>query len=706
MNTPSSRTLTAKSVLFSFLGILVMTAGTAWHDGVLGGTPMVGNHMPAGAIAYLALVALGWNGLCALFRRPKYALAPGELALVAFCTLLASFPPTAGFFRYFQKTVMYPWRDLPGHPDWEADGILTRWLDPRLFPSPLPVDSPPGTAAYDRVYQGFFTGLSSGNRSIGFGEVPWGAWARPLLCWGPVVVLMSFAVISLQFILHREWSEHEQLSYPVARVFGCFTERARPGGGVPDLFRTRLFWTGALPVMFFLMLQYLSLWYPDSIPSLEYVFPNMRSWALPVTTKIPALRNLSGSGPLNGQTIFFSIIGIAYFVSTDVSFSLGAAPILLTLAMLVFTRTTGVYPPGTWVSQLRAGAYLGYSAVLLYVGRAYFRSVFSRAFRLPRRRGAAVPEPPEEAAAVLAARVFVVSAVGLVVVLAECGCSWPMAVFFALSSLAIFMVMSRIVSEAGVPYMDVGWFPGETALLLLGPGAVGPRSLAYMLFAGSGVLVRDPRECLMPYVATGLKVADDAGLRLRRLFRGALAVVLVAFAAAFVASTYFRYDSASTVDAWGERAHIYMMNDISRSLSEMRNLGVLEASDAAGALGRFALAQTTPWALAFFVAGAVLIVACCLVRFKFSRFPVHPVLFLVWGTTAGGRIWAAFLAGWFVKTLVVRFGGGGSYRKFQPLFLGLVFGELFTIGLQILIDLVYYAVHGMAPPVRFYVLPS
>jgi hypothetical protein len=93
-------------------------------------------------------------------------------------------------------------------------------------------------------------------------------------------------------------------------------------------------------------------------------------------------------------------------------------------------------------------------------------------------------------------------------------------------------------------------------------------------------------------------------------------------------------------------------------------------------------------------------------RFRFSRFPFHPVLFLVAGTYPCLNAWFSFLAGWAVKQLVVRFGGGGVYQKLKPFFVGIISGEILVIGVSLLVDFLHYAIFDTVSPVRVWFLPG
>ncbi len=699
------KALTLRSALFSLLGIFLMSALPGFHDNVCrSGTTMIGNHLPGGALAYLFFVGFAWNGLAGRISR-RLALSPKEMAVVLVATLAACFPPTAGLYRYFFRIVMLPWYYLPGHPEWAQHGLL-EGLRPDLFPAPyigagVPTPGTPEYSAYQEVYQGFFSGLATGSHWVPLPELPLRAWIRPMLAWGPLVLVVSLACISLQFLVHRQWAQHEQLSYPLAQVTSrfCWREDGRPG--VPDLFRNRLFWYGFAPVFALYMLEFLGAKYPTVFPSARQILPNLRGWWLPVRNTYPALTHAPSTWSLNGQSLFFTIVGAAYFVSTEISLTVGLSSIALGVVGVLYYRLTGSQIAGVDMELSRAGGYVGYTLILLYTGRAYFRSVFARAFGL--RRGGM---SGDDGAAVLAARVLVASFAGFVLVLCAMGMEAAVAVAFALVVLMLFFVFTRIICETGIPYLQPGWAPPRMLVLLLGPGVVGAKALA-LLYWVNVVLTQDPRECLMPYVATGAKVADDTGLRLSRVFWIAAGAVAVALCVAFFASFYTHYNAGAMTDGWSSNGAVVIpFNECARIMREMKDVGEFEPASAGTALGRLWLARPASGAVPFFAAGALLVVACSLMRFKFSKFPIHPVLFMVWGTTPAERCWWSFVVGWFCKAVVVRFGGGGVYQRLKPLFVGVISGELLFIGFQIAYGLVYLWITGTAPTFGVRALPT
>jgi len=100
-----------------------------------------------------------------------------------------------------------------------------------------------------------------------------------------------------------------------------------------------------------------------------------------------------------------------------------------------------------------------------------------------------------------------------------------------------------------------------------------------------------------------------------------------------------------------------------------------------------------------------LVTAAAAGRLRFSRWPIHPVLFLVWSTYPGFCFASSFLVGWLVKVSVTHYGGATAYQRLKPLMFGLVAGDMLGGVAPILIGLVYYLGTGELPKV-FNILPT
>lgn len=662
--------------------------------------PMVGMHMPISGFFYIFVVGFLWN-LLASKTIKSLALNAKELVVVTGMTFMGCFPPTSGLFRYFHRQLILPWYYLStgGRTEWEKFGVLDH-IPGKLFPQPAPEIVDGVLQMDDVVYRGFFTGLAQGNVNIGFQDVPFGAWLPALAYWAPLIILMSVCVMALTLVVHRQWAHHEQLSYPLAQVASSFIA-SNDDNKVPSLFRNRLFWWGFLPIIIIYAFKYINGWFPDHFPGLDVLLPNVKNWSVNVQGNFPILNRVPTGRYLGWQNIYFSVIGLAYFVSAEISLTMGLSAILLAFVGIWFFLATGTPLSGNDMVFSYAGAYLGYAMILLYTGHSYYIPLFKKALGIVKER------KEHDHAAVLAARLLLISFVAFVVLLALMGLDWLVALFFGLLLMLLFLVFTRIICETGIPFMQAGWLPGSLMVSLLGPAAIGPGPMTFIFYLGT-ILCQDPRESLMPFFATSIKMADDAKLRLTRIFRVLLVSVVIALAVGFVSTAWTNYNfGGMSADGWSFRNVPTMpFDDAARQISILSETGMYETSSAAGGLGKLRLVAPDKGAIGYLGFGLFAVIIFYFLRFRFTRFPLHPVLFLVWGTYPANLCWASFLIGWGIKGLVVRFGGGKVYQTLKPVFVGLIAGELIAAGTSIFIEMIYYWSTGNTSGVPFGILPG
>ena len=85
--------------------------------------------------------------------------------------------------------------------------------------------------------------------------------------------------------------------------------------------------------------------------------------------------------------------------------------------------------------------------------------------------------------------------------------------------------------------------------------------------------------------------------------------------------------------------------------------------------------------------GMGLTVALLVLQRQFLWWPLSAIGFIVGGAWIMQHVWFALLVAWAVKAMVLRYGGASAYRKSLPFFMGLIAGQLFTLGLWSVIDL-------------------
>ncbi len=62
-------------------------------------------------------------------------------------------------------------------------------------------------------------------------------------------------------------------------------------------------------------------------------------------------------------------------------------------------------------------------------------------------------------------------------------------------------------------------------------------------------------------------------------------------------------------------------------------------------------------------------------RTRFWWWPFHPLGYALGCAWPATVYWSSFLLGWLIKSQIQKYGGGITYRRFRPFFLGLILGE-------------------------------
>lgn len=544
---------------------------------------------------------------------------------------------------------------------------------------------------------GFTTGLGEAGRPFPVSRVPWSAWGRAMLFWLPLLGAMALLVIGLALVLHRQWALYERLPYPTVEFARAMLPA--PGHRRPAIFGDRLFWLAAAFVFAIHAVNYASRWWPD------YVIPINRALDLrPLLELAPVFRRGGGWGIFQ-PTLCFTAIGFAYFLASDVALSLGIAPYVFVLAAGIAADYGVAFGGGqhlrpTIESSLYAGATTAVFLTILYSSRRRLATVFGRA--LGRRSGdAATP------AEIWGARAAMAGFALFVAQLAAIGVEWPIGILYTLGAIMIFTVMSRLLAEAGVFFYHPHWYVCALLWGFMGTYAIGPEQLLRIGLVSSLLLI-DPREALMPFAASGLKLADDVGARLGRVAIFGGAAVALAAAVAIPVSLYWQYreGAVKTGDGWTINSVPKMVYDV--------NVAAVRQLEAQGRLGeslrRSARDRFTGWTpqraptVAFGVTFALALLFTRL-RHRFARWPLHPLLFLMGSNYQSRMLAFSFLVGWAAKGIVTKYGGSRVYQRLKPFAIGLVAGEVVAALLPMVVGAIYHALTG-EPPKPFRILPG
>lgn len=521
------------------------------------------------------------------------------------------------------------------------------------------------------------------------GDLPWQHWAGPLLNWGLLIGGLGIGTLCLAVIVHPQWANRELLPYPIARFAVDLTNRSS-GHRLPELLRSRMFILGFGIVLGIHLLNMINAWFP-STPAINLVF-DFSALAL----LFPHIAQAQFSETLFQPRLLLSMIAFAYFLRTEVSFSLGISHwiyLIFTAWLLQLGYTTSgssMDPvPGT---MFRFGAYLGLALLVIYSGRRYFRDVLLAASHI---RPTAAPRPAR-----WAARLFALASLVTVFAMYRMGLHPLLAVLFVLLVYICWLCAGRIVAETGFFLLQTRWMAIGVIIGLIGEPAVGPTN-AIILALGSVMCFTSINETIMPHLLHGMYCTDRArthGHTRIAPWQGLMAVAALVIAAAatiWIVHTH----GASTVDDYNRLiVPASSFNWFTGYLSELSGAGQLFEASAMTTAQRLGAIAPDGLGLAAAAAGVLGLFGLALGRQRLPWWPLHPVVLLVMGTWSAGLFSISILIGWLIKFSTVRLAGVRAYHTGRALMVGVIAGEITAAALSIIIGAIYYALTRMPPP--------
>ncbi len=247
------------------------------------------------------------------------------------------------------------------------------------------------------------------------------------------------------------------------------------------------------------------------------------------------------------------------------------------------------------------------------------------------------------------------------------GFAWTF-VLFALYFLT-HLIAVRLVCEGGMLYVQHPFRPLNFLLAMFGSRRIGIKPLP-LLVLFDHLFMLDNRSPLMPCLQQGLKVGDVARLPLRSLMAAMGLSVALAMPCSYFAylSLMYRYG--------GNNLHQWFTTYYTRNLYSTWTAHLLTAGE-----------LPNPKALVTVLVGAGTMICLLVLHRNFLWFPLSPIGYLMGASWPMINFWFPVFVAWTIKVLVLRYGGGRWYRLLLPLFSGLIFGEFFSAGFWVFVDL-------------------
>ncbi len=666
-----------RGVILGLLGVSIVCGFTYFNDAVIKQWGFIVTLAPTTVFGGLVLLLVAVNPLLLRLGR-RLALSGRELAIALSMTLVVCSIPSNGLMRTLTPTLILPIHFEHSEPGWKEQEIV------RTVPRQMLVDI---RADESRILNGFVQGMSIGQKHISFSNIPWRAWSKTLLFWIPLALAIFVALIGLAVAIHKQWAEHEHLPYPIAGFANTLLPRA--GEAFGGVFRDRFFVIGFFGVLIIHLNNYLVAWFPNWV-------------AVPLSYSFVALGNLfptfqlGDGGSLLTLQIFFAAVGFAYLIASDVSFSVGIGPFIFSYIMGLFasygidlaagSRFTGGVQP-----FLAFGAFLGVFLALAYTGRYYYLRVLRQSLFL---------SAPEDSEAAWGGRFFIIGSLIAVLLLSLTGLDWQLALLFVFLVVLIFAVLARTVAETGLYVIQAAFNPVAIIAGLFGARALGVESFLILALA-SIVFTAGTVNGMMLYLVNALKLGQLQNVSIGRTGHFSFLALVVGIGIALPVGLYFQYDRGY------DRTDNYVNNNMVRppfreGISMKQRLisqGNLDFSTQISGWRRFVEISPSSRSTYAMIIGLGLVLLTTFGRLRSPRFPIHPIMFLVWGTYMNRSVAGAFLLGWLIKTIITKYGGHTLYQRVKPMMFGLIAGDLMGGCVPIVVGFIYYLMTGDLPKV-------
>ncbi len=653
-----------RSTLLGLLGVVIICGLTPYNDYALNNTFLVGNNLPIGVVMLSFLFVLFINA--PLHRWfPAHALSSGELSVALSMTLVSCTLPSSGLMRYFPSTLVSPfYHALYNRPflDLLEQMHLPRWIFPSF------AGKGPQQWMSDPIVIGYI------GRWTEEGPYPLRAWIGPAFFWGIFLFALYGALLCVVAIVRRQWFENERLAFPLAQIHLALIEQPSAGKILNHTLRTRSFWIGFGMIFFLHAWNGLALYFPKHYPLIPVYYD--------------VLYHIMSNPPwsyvtndFKGAAVFFTAVGVTYFLSNSIAFSLWFFFIAMQGWRMVVGSATGDpdnYGMAGAVDQ-HFGAVTAFMFSILWVGRKHWRMVLMQALR-GHRQG----EPHGRFLTYRFSLWALLACVSVMIGwLYLAGCTPLGALSMVLLLLMLMVVITRIIAESGLMHGQLQVplnYPWQLAAVY-GMPLVSPVKTFY--FASMLQAVHfDFREPAPVYASHALKVIDQTAFggrdseadspTARKAGRNIMALLmlalLVGYVVSFTSTLIMEYRYAWTLDTPGHTVNDWATTDVTNRLVD---------STVQYSKGNYHPAQSPAGNFAF---GFILVSILAAMRLRFAWWPLHPIGFLMLYTYPGTHLWLSILIGWLAKNLILSFGGTKMYTAAKPFFLGLIVGESAAAG--------------------------
>lgn len=508
------------------------------------------------------------------------------------------------------------------------------------------------------MYEGsdaILTGQAGQGFIAQFTAIPWQPWLVSLAAWTLFLLAAFISMLSLMTMFRRQWVERERLTFPIVHLV-MELAGGRDSKDPLALFKNPAMWVGFALAAIFNVMNILNAWNPA----------------------IPAMGRQEDLGALFTERPWDAIkplviawrpenFGLGYLVPTDITLSVWVFYLLLRFAT-VFQVATGRDIAGfPFMQEQSFGSYLAIGIFLVFVAREHLVRVFRQVGRGPK----LIDDSDEPMSYRWAVIGFILSTAFMLIWAKAAGMAlWTSAIYFGLF-LLFALVYARARAEAGAAMVWLFPFYQHKKMMV----AITGSEIYYRYGGWSNLTVfsllmflsRGYFQSVMAYQIEASKIAEEARIKQRVMTWWLVLALVLGLVGAYVIHLQAYYTHGANILEGGTTQGGYRTT-----------LAVQEYTG----LASYAKGHVEPDRPRTIAGGAGFLITGILIllRSVFLRFPLHPLGFAM-VTAYGSPLWGPFFIVWLIKSLILRIGGMGMYRRTIPFFLGIVIGHFFTAGL-------------------------
>jgi len=574
---------------------------------------------------------------------PRLQLTSPELLLIFIMTSTASVLPSMGFMSSFIPIVSgFKYFATPGN-QW-AEYIIAK-TRPILM------------VQDEKAITWFYEGLPRGE------SIPYLAWLPPMSFMLVFMLIFSFLSICLMVLFRKQWIEKERLVYPLTILPLEMVKKQEGKGRLPAIFRDKIFWLAfGLAFLFYLS-----------------------NWISRTATGAPVI-SLTGSMSLFRRSTgfilnpHFSIMGLAYLIPRSVSLSLWLFHVLFTVQS-GFLSMSGFKPPGmndpyggrSIVTTFEgAGGMLMLVAALFWRARKHLKDCWRKAFG----RNCDIDDSGEILSYRTAVFGGIASFLAMTGIMRYFGMPWFTSFVFMLFTLFVFLGLSRIVCQAGLPATRAQCIPPVYTSYLLPPNIVTPQG--YLVMGLQYSWAADIRSSIMASTGHSLKIKQETAIPPKLLFASIMAAIVVSYISSAWMHIYAAYRMGALNASTAGAGPWFFGGAMSNLVANLVIPNIVNPITKDIIISRYIFTG-----IGAFVMGALMFF-----HSKFLWWPVHYIGFPIAETLPLRNWWFAIFLAWLIKGVILRFGGNNVYRKSISFFLGLILSNTVWTVVEAVLNLI------------------